>query len=451
VTAVAYGQTNLTITNDDFLGSVPVAVRGTSPVLSDLLLSRTLLPIPREYEQFILTLMFNFSDPNLDIKSYNFTLTGPSGSIQSSSDALTSDQPTGRGLRKFVIDSSFEEGSYQVAIEILDAMGNSSGIRTKSFTINPAAPRVLEITGIEPATGKSGDRVVINGIGFEAEPQANSVSFERALQRAEVLSVNGTQLEVIVPEGARTGAIGLMTSRGRTDSPEPFTVVPTISLSPVSTQLLTASSADFSCVPGGTDTYKIVWSINGQTAPDPSLGAIDNRGHFTAPSSLPSVNPLTLRCTSFDVPTLYAEAGIMVVAPAPKPGQDMVQAAIGGQMTSIWGEVTIDIPPGSMATDTVISVEWVDPASLPAPTEDSYNLAAVKLEPSGLQFSQPVTVVFSLRNWEEPGTVLAVYLADGMAGAIDTGKTATVDETGLKASTTIEHFSTYFVSTDVHP
>jgi hypothetical protein len=128
------------------------------------------------------------------------------------------------------------------------------------------------------------------------------------------------------------------------------------------------------------------------------------------------------------------------------PGQNLVKAETGGKMTSTRGEVTIDIPPGSMAQDTIISVEWVDPATLPLPTENSYNLAAVKLEPSGLQFSQPVTVVFSLKDWEEPGTLLAIYLADGTAGAIDTGKTAIVGETGLKASTTIEHFSTYFLT-----
>jgi hypothetical protein len=445
LTANALGQTTVTVSNDDFLANVPVSVAGASPTLSDLLLSRTLLPVPREYEQFIMNLTFNFSDPNMDVQSYNFTLTGPSGIIQSSSNELTSDQPTGSSARKFLIDSSFEEGLYQVGIEVFDAIGNSSGVQAKSFTIDPAAPRFLEISGVEPASGKPGDKVVINGIGFEAEPQANDVSFFNALGRAEILSATPTQLEVIVPEGIRTGTVGLMTSLGRTDSPESFTIVPTITLSPASTQLLIGSSADFSCVPSGTDTYNIVWSINGQTAPDPSLGAIDNRGHFTAPSSLPSVNPLTLKCTSFDVPTLYAETSIIVVAPAPMPGQDLVTAAIGGQMTSNGGEVAIDIPPGSMATDTIISVEWVDPVSLPAPTEDSYNLAAVKLEPSGLQFSQPVTLIFALRNWQEPGTSLTVYLADEASGTLSaTGKTATVDESGLKASTMIDHFSTYY-------
>ncbi len=424
----------------------PVVDKGTPPTISDLLLSRTILPVPREYEQFIISLRFNFSDPNMDIQSCNFTLTGPSGLIVNGSGALTSDQPMGSGSRKFIIDSSFVEGSYQVGVEVLDAMGNSSGIQTKSFTIDPAARRFLEITAIEPSSGKPGDRVAIKGTGFEADPPANGITFEGAPGGADVLSGIPGQLEVIVPPGAKTGTVRLMTSQGRTDSPEPFAVVPTISLSPTSTQLLTGSSTDFSCVPGGTDTYGIVWSINGQTPPDPSLGAIDNRGHFTAPSSLPSVIPLTLRCTSADVPTLYAEASITVVAPAPMPGQDLVKAATGGQMTSTGGEVTISILPGSMASDTVISVAWVNPDTLPLPTENSYNLAAVKLEPTGLEFSQPVTVIFSLKSWQQPGTILAVYLADGATGAIDTGKTAIVDETGLKASTTIEHFSTYFVS-----
>ena len=449
VTSVKLGQTTVTVTNHDLLANVVVTVRGTLPTLSDLMLSRTLLPIPREYEQFILTLTFNFSDPNVDVQSYNFALADPSGVvILSSSDSLASDQPTAQGSREFVIDSSFGEGSYQVGIEVLDAMGNSSGMQTVSLNIHPDAPRFLDITWVELSTGVPGDRVVISGKGFEVDPQANDVRFVSAIGRAEVLSATETQLEVIVPEGTRTGTIRLVTSQGKTDSVEPFTVVPTISLSPTSTQLLTGSSADFSCVPSGTDTYKIVWSINGQVSPDPTLGAIDNRGHFTAPSSLPSVNPLTLRCTSADVPALYAEASITVVAPAPMPGQDLVNATTGGQITSAGGEVTINIPPGSMAQDWVISVEWVNPDTLTSPTENSYNLAAVKLEPSGLQFSQPVTVVFSLRSWQEPGSTLAVYLADGVSGAIDTGKTATVDETGLNASATIDHFSTYFLT---HP
>jgi hypothetical protein len=330
VTAVALGRTTITVTNDDFLADVPVAVKGTPPAISNLLISQTLLPVPREYEKFITSVTFDFSDPNIDAQTYNFSLTGPSSIILNSSGPVFSDQPTGTGLRKFVIDSSFEEGSYQVGVEIFDSMGNSSGIQTLSFAIDSGAERFFEISGIEPSSGRPGGTIVITGRGFEADPLANEVTFERALRRAEVLSVSETRLEVVVPEGARTGTIGLMTSLGRTDSPEAFTIVPTISLSPTSMQLVTGGSTDFSCTSSGTDTYQITWSVNGQSAPDPSLGTIDNLGHFVAPSSLPSANPLTLRCASADVPTVYAEASIEIVAPVLKPGQDLVQAAVGG-------------------------------------------------------------------------------------------------------------------------
>ena len=438
VSAVALGRTTVTVTNTSFLANVPVAVRGTPPAVSNILFPRTFLPVPREYEQFILSVMFAFSDPNRDVQSYNFTLTGPNGGIiLSSSTALSSDQPTGTGSRKFVVDSTFGEGAYQIGIEILDAMGNSSGVTVEPFTIDPTAPRFLEITGVEPSSGRPGDTVVITGIGFETDPLANNVSFEKALGRTQVLSATGTQLQVVVPDGATTGTVGLMTSQGRTDSPAPFTIVPTISLSPASTQVVTGGSTDFSCNVSGTATYNITWSVSGP-------GTIDNRGRFTAPSSLPPVNPITLRCTSADDPAVYAEASITVVAPAPMPGQNLIQAATGGQMTSARGEATIIIPPGSMASDTVISVQAVDPGVLPTPAGNFYNLAAVQLEPTGLQFSQPVTVVFSLRNQVAPGTVLPVYLLDN--GVLtNAGKTATVDQTGLKATGTVDHFSMFVV------
>jgi len=435
VTAVALGFTSVAVTNTNFLGKVPIAVKGTLPTISSLLLNRNLLPLPLPYEQFFMSVNFAFTNPDLDVQSFTFTLTGPAGVILSPPSApLPSSQPTGTGLRAFVIDSSFGAGTYQVGIQIVDAMGNTA-VGTQSFTIDPNNPRFLEITGFTPASGKPGDTVTITGMGFLGDPLTNTVSFGEGFENAQVLSATGTQLMVVVPDGATTGTIGLMTPLGRTDSPGVFTIVPTITLTPPSTQLVTGGSTNFSCKVTGTPTYNVTWSA--------TAGSIDGWGHFTAPSALPPVNPITLTCASADDSTVNAQASITVVAPAPVSGQIAVPAATGGTLTSPRREVTLTIPPGALASDTVISVAWKDPTDFSPPVPDAYNLAAVQMGPSGTQFSQPVTVVFSLRNMQTPGSLLEIYLADETTGALsDTGNTAIVDGTGQKAMTTIGHFST---------
>lgn len=443
VTADALGRTTVSVMNTNFLASIPVTVRGTPPSISAINLSLNPIPVPHTNEQFIQSVTFTFANPDKDAKSFNATLSGPSGVLLSGSSALASDQITDTGARNFLIDSTYGEGVYQVGIEVLDAMGNSSGIHSKSFTIAQNAPRFLQITSIEPGSGRPGDQIVIKGIGFEMDPQANNVSFKQGLGRAQVVSATDAKLEVIIPKGVTTGTIGLMTSQGRTDSPYPFTIIPTASLSPLSTQLVTGGSTSFTCTPSGTPTYGIHWSA--------TSGTVDNAGHFTAPLSVPSTNPITLTCTSTDDSTVYAEANITVVVPPPSPGQDLVYAAAGGQMTSSGGVVTITIPPGAMDANTIISVTDLDPVLSQVPADGWLNLAAADFEPEGLQFSQPVTASFSLRNLQAPGTVLNVYLVDSATGTLsDTGNTAIVDETGLTASTTLNHFSQYCLAVNVN-
>ena len=156
---------------------IAVGPMGTAPVLSDLSLSPTLLPVPREHEKFTLSFVFNFSDPDMDIQSLNISLTGPSGIVQARYEELLSQQPTGTGGRQFVIDSSFIPGVYQIKLEILDLIGNSSGIQSVIFTIDPLAQRFLEITGVQPLSGRPGDKVLINGRGFESDSLSDRVYF----------------------------------------------------------------------------------------------------------------------------------------------------------------------------------------------------------------------------------------------------------------------------------
>ena len=450
VTALVLGHTTLTVTNDgDFLANVPVAVKGTPPILSNIQLTHSTLPVPRQFEQFIQTLTFDFSDPNIDVTTLNVTVTGPAGPIQSSSEKLLSDQATGSGFKGFLIDSSYTEGTYQIHIEVLDAMGNSSSVIPISFSTDQTAERFLEITGVEPSGGKPGDTVLIEGTGFiEENLSENKIRFEY-LANAEVLSATPTQLEVLVPEGALTGAVTLVTPAGRTQSPVSFEIQPTMAIMPVVNRLLTGQSVDFMIVQSGLRSTDIECSINGQADPDPALGTLElvpSGFTYSSPQNVPADNPISIRCEALDSPGVYAELEIEIVAPKPPPGAGVVQALQGGEIESVEGNVKITIPPGALLSDTLIIVEQLNPDTLPIPSDDGYNLAAVRLEPSGVQFSNPVAITMPLRSREEPGTTIPLYQLDEATGAlVDTGKTAAVDDSGLRAVAYVDHFSTYVV------
>jgi len=425
-----------------------VSAGKTPPTLSNLRLSKSSLPVPRVHEQFLLTLTFDFEDPDGDLDQLRVTFTGPQGTLRSAAESFHAAEAKGTYSDDLLIDSSYTAGVYQLSYELKDREGQGSGVQTASFTLEEAAERPLEIIGISPESGRPGDSIVITGKGFEETSSANRVSFRGSIGSAEILSATTDRIEVIVPQGAMTGTIGLMTSSGRTESQSPFTVNPTITISPVITRMVTDQTVDFSCMVSGIDSPRLEWSVNHQATPDLSLGTIDATGNYRSPQTVPPANPVTIRCASADDPAVYAELQVEIIPPVPPPGEGtMVQAATGGEIESAKGEVRVVIPRDVLTSDTVITVEQLTPDALPAASEDSINLAAARLSPPGLQFSQPVTVIFTLRNWEEPGSGLPLFLLDETTGSlVDTGKMVIVDDTGLKATGEVDHFSTYIVA-----
>ncbi|MBI5125478.1 MAG: IPT/TIG domain-containing protein, partial [Planctomycetes bacterium] len=425
-----------------------VSAGKTPPTLSNLRLSKSSLPVPRVHEQFFLTLTFDFEDPDGDLDQLQVTFTGPQGTLRSATESFHSAEAKGTYSDDLRIDSSYTAGLYQLSYELKDRQGQGSGVQTASFTLEEAAERPLEITGISPESGKSGDSIVITGKGFEETSSANRISFRGSIGSAEILSATTDRIEVIVPQGAMTGPVGLMTSSGRTESQSPFTVDPTITISPVITRMVTDQTVDFSCMVSGIDSPRLEWSVNHQATPDLSLGTIDATGNYRSPQTVPPANPVTIRCASADDPAVYAELQVEIIPLVPPPGEGTtVQAATGGEIESAKGEVRVVIPQNVLTSDTVITVEHLTPDALPSASEDSINLAAARLSPPGLQFSQPVTVIFTLRNWEEPGSGLPLFLLDETTGSlVDTGKMVLVDDTGLKATGEVDHFSTYIVA-----
>ena len=81
----------------------------------------------------------------------------------------------------------------------------------------PNEPTAFEIIAVHPEHGAAGDRVTIEGIGFQKEEVANTVLFNGTA--AAVEQANENYLEVIVPKGGSTGNIVVVVNGTEVEGP----------------------------------------------------------------------------------------------------------------------------------------------------------------------------------------------------------------------------------------
>jgi hypothetical protein len=110
-----------------------------------------------------------------------------------------------------------------------------------------------------------------------------------------------------------------------------------------------------------------------------------------------------------------------------------------GKTVTLTGS-TAALPSGVSASDIILTTK--DPADVPAAPVEASLLLAVQCEPTGISFSQPVTLTFKLSPARTAGELLTVYLVNAGAWTAS-GANAIVSVDGLTASATITHFSTY--------
>jgi hypothetical protein len=418
----------------------------TAPVFVSVSLTSESLPLPRAGEQFSQRLEVLYRDPDIDTNRIAVTYTKPDGSSKFLTSTLSTNTETGAFVQEFLVDSSYALGEYKIDVQLHDAQNLASEIHTTRYSLSAAGTRPITITAVNPRQGAPGDQVTIVGTGFDATLANNLVYFRNAIGSAHIESATDTQLVVIVPERAVTGTLVVQNDRGRTVSPESFSVDPVISLSPNITQVVTGNTAKFSCVASGVSDGHIHWLINGQESPPLSLGTIDAAGTYTAPDTLPAPSTLTITCVSVADSNLRSDAQLHVLAPPLPPGKGVVTAGSSLEIKSENNDVGLTVPADSVAPNTEITVTALDPTSYSPAVPETYNLASARFEPAGLTFSQPVTVTFTLRNWMEPGRELPLYVRDeGSGNLVDTGTVVTVDESGIRATGAITHFSVFVV------
>ena len=135
--------------------------------------------------------------------------------------------------------------------------------------------------------------------------------------------------------------------------------------------------------------------------------------------------------------------------------REIYVSAGGGSPVRREQQVEVDIPPGTgiMINDVPfdgiieIAVAPVGIDAVPPPPSTVQPVGAIILEPAGASFSNDVSVTLPVDIQLPPGIDLPLYRYTG--GVWQQAGTATVDETGLGAETTITGFGMIAVAPDV--
>jgi YD repeat-containing protein len=194
-----------------------------------------------------------------------------------------------------------------------DAVGNilAIGRHNVADTTGPVA-----ITLVSPNQGKIGTPVSIFGKGFSPDAAQNTISFSGAI--ASVTAASATSLNTTVPPGALTGPITVTTPLGAATSPEPFTVLGVVTISPTSAVLFPTQTQQFTATVSGTTTPSVTWSVNGIVGGNATIGTILAAGLYTAPTTVPSPPTLTVTATNASDPTFFASATVVLATPPDK-------------------------------------------------------------------------------------------------------------------------------------
>jgi uncharacterized protein (TIGR03437 family) len=87
-----------------------------------------------------------------------------------------------------------------------------------------------------------------------------------------------------------------------------------VTISPTSATVQTGAPQQFTATVTGSSDTGVTWSVAGVQGGNPIVGAVSTTGLYTAPSSVPSTNPVTVTATSVADSTKSASARVTIIA-----------------------------------------------------------------------------------------------------------------------------------------
>ena len=90
-----------------------------------------------------------------------------------------------------------------------------------------------------------------------------------------------------------------------------------VTVSPASANIRAGDSFQFTATVSGNSNTAVTWAVNGAAGGSVALGTISSTGNYSAPSSLPSPNTLTITATSVDSSAATASSAVTLLNPTP--------------------------------------------------------------------------------------------------------------------------------------
>ena len=110
-------------------------------------------------------------------------------------------------------------------------------------------------------------------------------------------------------------ACGSASSTGKTQPPPAASI--TVAVSPSTVNVRVGNSTSFSATVSGTSNAAVTWSVNDTPSGSSAIGTIDSSGKYTAPTSLPSPNTVTIKVTSSADTSKSSTSSVTLMNPTP--------------------------------------------------------------------------------------------------------------------------------------
>jgi hypothetical protein len=106
-------------------------------------------------------------------------------------------------------------------------------------------------------------------------------------------------------------------SKVTTNPTQPATQTVSVAISPPTANIRAGSTYAFSATVSGSSNTGVTWSVNSTPNGNSSLGTIDSTGNYSAPSTLPSPNTITVTATSAADTTKSSSSAVTLWNPTP--------------------------------------------------------------------------------------------------------------------------------------
>jgi len=389
-------------------------------------------------------LSLGMNDPDGDLTRVELVFTDPAGTTFGRIVPVrqTGADPLDLVLYPLSFGRDSAEGDWEVQVTVFDRAGHSSGPRAARLNfgdeVPPSAAAAPLIHNVSPQTGVPGDVVEIT-VGNVPDLSPTNARVRIGGRMAQVVgAANNFLLRVVVPTGTAGGRVELTVPQGTAIGPAAFVVSAAPNVEPAVAHALAGQALQFRLDRPLDADAVVAWSVTGG-------GSIDANGLFRAPDHFTQPGEVTVTAHITRPGGSDTATALVTIEAAPVArGSDLLVAATGGVVWSQNLLARAEVPPGALASDTVISVSVPAQDARPTPPAGSELLGLVEIGPDDAQFSTAMGVLMPLVRSLPPGESLPLRRWNPADGAwVDEGLSAIVEPDGQSARAAVSRFSLY--------